>query len=112
MKTCQALLLAPLLLATPACGATKIVTVPVGFAVDATKVAGKSVVYVGGTAVRTTGDVLDGPDEMAKLDVTLKTRTGRTKHVRKTVKVKYLERELKKIEKKGRIVDVEVTAVD
>ena len=53
--------------------------------------------------------MLDGPDEMAKLDVTLKTRTGRTKHVRKTLKVKYLERELKKIEKKGRIVDVEVT---
>ena len=51
-------------------------------------------------------------DEKAKLHVTLKSRTGRTKHIRKTVKVKYLERELKKIEKKGRIVDVEVTTAD
>lgn len=109
MKPIQALLLVPLFLSLPACIATRIVTVPVGLAVDAVEVAGKSVVYVGGTAVRTTGDVLDGPDEMANLHVTLKTRSGRTKHIRKTVKVKYLERELKKIEKKGRIVDVEVT---
>jgi hypothetical protein len=64
---------------------------------------------LGGIAVRTTRDVIDGPDEMAKRDVTLKTRPGRTKHIRKTVKVKYLERELKEIEKRGRIVDVEVT---
>lgn len=109
MKPIQALLLVPLFLSLPACIATRIVTVPVGLAVDAVEVAGKGVVYVGGTAVRTTGDVLDGPDEMASLHVTLKTRSGRTKHIRKTVKVKYLERELKKIEKKGRIVDVEVT---
>ncbi|KCZ92697.1 hypothetical protein [Hyphomonas johnsonii] len=112
MKRFRYLLVAPLLLATPACVATKIVTVPVGIAVGATKMAGKSVIYVGGTAVRVTGDALDGPDEKVKLDVTLKTRTGRTKHVRKTVKVKYLEREIKKIEKKGRIVDVEVKKVD
>jgi len=112
MKPIQALLLVTLLLSLPACVATKIITVPVGLAVDVVEVTGKSVVYVGGTAVRTTGDVLDGPDEKAKLHVTLKTRTGRTKHIRKTVKVKYLERELKKIEKKGRIVDVEVTTAD
>ncbi len=112
MARLKILLLVPVLLMASACVASKVVTVPVGLAVGATKVAGKSVVYVGGMAVRTTGDVLDGPDEMARLHVTLKTRTGRTKHVRKTVKVKYLERELKKIEKKGRIVDVEVTAVD
>jgi hypothetical protein len=112
MKPIQALLLVCLLLSLPACIATRIVTVPVGLAVDAAEVAGKSVVYVGGTAVRTTGDVLDGPDEMANLDVTLKTRSGRTKHIRKTVKARYLERELKTIEKKGRIVDVEVTRAD
>ena len=104
MKPIQALVLVPLFLSLPACIATRIVTVPVGLAVDVVEVTGKSVVYVGGTAVRTTGDVLDGPDEKAKLHVTL--------HIRKTVKVKYLERELKKIEKKGRIVDVEVTTAD
>jgi len=112
MKPNKAFVLVPLFLSLPACIATKIVTLPVGLAVDAAELAGKGVVFVGGTAVRTTGDVLDGPDEMADLHVTLKTRSGRTKHIRKTVKVKYLERELKKIEKKGRIVDVEVTKAD
>ena len=34
------------------------------------------------------------------------------KHIRKTVKKKNLERELKKIGKKGKIVDVEVSPVD
>jgi len=79
--------------------------VPVGLAVDAVGLAGKSVVYVGGTAVRVTGDALDGPDEHVRLDVTYKSG----KHTRKTIKKKYLERELKKLGKKGKIVDVEVS---
>lgn len=62
--------------------------------------------------MRTTGDVLDGSDEMANLDVTLKTSSGRTKRIRNTVKVKYPERELKTIENKSRIVDVEVTKAE
>ncbi len=108
MRAIQTLLLAGLIAASPACMATKIVTVPVGLAVGATKVATKSVVYVGGTAVRVTGDALDGPDKMVHVDVTMKSG----KHVRKTVKAKYLERELDKLGKKGRIVDVEVTPAD
>lgn len=105
MTAIRALLLAGALAALPACLATKIVTVPVGLAADAAGAAGKGVVYAGGTAVRVTGDVLDGPDEKVRLDVTY--RNG--KHKRKTIKKKNLERELKQLGKKGRIVDVEVS---
>jgi len=105
MSVIRTLLIAGLIGTLPACVATKIVTVPVGLAVDAVGLAGKSVVYVGGTAVRVTGDALDGPDEHVRLDVTYKSG----KHVRKTVKKKNLERELKKLGKKGKIVDVEVS---
>lgn len=105
MRIIRAILLAAVFTIAPACVATKVVTVPVGLAVDAVGVAGKGVVWVGGTAVRVTGDVLDGPDEYVRLDVTY--RNG--KHVRKTIKKKNLERQLKKLGKKGRIVDVEVS---
>ncbi len=105
MRIIRAILLAAVFTIAPACAASKIVTVPVGFAVDAVGVAGKGVVWVGGTAVRVTGDVLDGPDEYVRLDVTYK--NGR--HVRKTIKKKNLERQLKKLGKKGKIVDVEVS---
>ena len=108
MTMIRAILLAGALVAAPACVATKIVTVPVGFAVDAVQVAGKGVVYVGGTAVRVTGDALDGPDEMVRLDVTYKNG----KHKTKTIKKKNLERELKELGKKGKIVDVEVSPAD
>jgi len=105
MRIIRAILLAGVLTMAPACVATKIVTVPVGLAVDAVGAAGKGVVYVGGTAVRVTGDALDGPDEHVRLDVTY--RNG--KHTKKTIKKKNLERELKKLGKKGKIVDVEVS---
>ena len=105
MSAIRAILIAGTLAALPACVATKIVTVPVGLAVDAVGAAGKGIVYVGGTAVRVTGDALDGPDEMIRLDVTYKNG----KHKRKTIKKKNLERELKTLGKKGKIVDVEVS---
>ncbi len=105
MSVIRTLLIAGLIGTLPACVATKIVTVPVGLAAGAVGFAGKSVVYVGGTAVRVTGDALDGPDEHVRLEVTYK--NGR--HKTKTIKKKYLERELKKLGKKGKIVDVEVS---
>ena len=108
MRVIRAILSAGLIATLPACLATKVVTVPVGLAVDAAGVAGKGVVWVGGTAVRVTGDALDGPDEKIRLDVTYKNG----KHVRKTIKKKNLERELKKLGKKGKIVDVEVSPAD
>nr|WP_321360850.1 hypothetical protein [uncultured Hyphomonas sp.] len=105
MSIIRAMLIAAVFTIAPACVATKIVTVPVGLAADAVGAAGKGVVRVGGTAVHVTGDVLDGPDEHVRLDVTY--RNGR--HVRKTIKKKNLERQLKKLGKKGKIVDVEVS---
>ena len=108
MSVIRTLLIAGLIGTLPACVATKIVTVPVGLAVDAVGFAGKSVVYVGGTAVRVTGDALYGPDEYDRLEVTYKNG----KHKTKTIKKKNLERELKKLGKKGKIVDVEVSPAD
>ena len=108
MRIIRAILLAAVFTIASGCVASKVVTVPVGLAVDAVGVAGKGVVWVGGTAVRVTGDALDGPDEMIRLDVTYKSG----KHTRKTIKKKYLERELKKLGKKGKIVDVEVSPAD
>ena len=107
MTAIRAILIAGALAAMPACAATKIVTLPVGIALDAAGVAGKGLVYVGGTAVRVTGDALDGPDEHVRLDVTY--QDGR--HAHDIVKKKNLERELKKFGKKGKIVDVEVSPV-
>ncbi|MEZ5955426.1 MAG: hypothetical protein R3C13_14105 [Hyphomonas sp.] len=88
--------------------AAKVVTAPVHVAGEVVEGTAKGVYYVGSAAVRVTGDALDGPDQMVRLDVTMKSG----KHVRKTIKAKNLERELNRIEKKGRIVDVEVTPVD
>jgi hypothetical protein len=102
--------LAALMLPLSGCLATKIVTVPVGLAVDAVQATGKGVVMVGGTAVRVTGDALDGPDEKVKLKVTYKKGKG-TRTTEKTVKAKYVEREIEKLSKKGRVVDVEVEPV-
>ncbi|WP_353255418.1 hypothetical protein [Hyphomonas sp.] len=99
--------LAALTLPLTGCLATKIVTVPVGLAVDAVQLTGKSVVYVGGTAVRVTGDALDGPDEMVRLTVTYKKGNG-TRTAEKVVKAKNVEREIKALSKKGKVLDVEV----
>ncbi|WP_321490894.1 hypothetical protein [uncultured Hyphomonas sp.] len=105
MRIIRAILITVVFTFVPACAASRIVTAPVGFAVDVVGVAGKGVVWVGGTAVRVTGDALDGPDEHVRLDVTYKNG----KHTRKTIKKKNLERELKKLGEKGTIVDVEVS---
>lgn len=104
------LILAALALTLPltGCVATKIVTVPVGLAGDALEATAKGVVYVGGTAVRVTGDALDGPDEMVRLDVTYK-KGKSTRTETREVKAKYVEREIKKMSKKGKVVDVEVS---
>lgn len=102
--------LAALTLPLTGCLATKIVTVPVGLAVDAVQLTGKSVVYVGGTAVRVTGDALDGPDEMVRLTVTYKKGNG-TRTAEKVVKAKNVEREIKALSKKGKVLDVEVEQV-
>jgi len=103
-------ILAALALTLPmtGCVATKIVTVPVSLAGDALEATAKGVVYVGGTAVRVTGDALDGPDEMVRLEVTYKKGKG-TRTETREVKAKYVEREIKKMSKKGKVVDVEVS---
>lgn len=93
------------------CLATKIVTVPASLAVDAVQATGKGVMYVGGTAVRVTGDALDGPDEMVRLEVTYK-KGKKTRTETKTVKAKYVEREIEKMSKKGKVIDVEVSPAD
>ena len=103
--------LAVLTLPLSGCLATKIVTVPVGLAVDAVQLTGRSVVYVGGTAVRVTGDALDGPDEMVRLTVTYKKGNG-TRTAEKVVKAKNVEREIKALSKKGKVLDVEVEQAD
>lgn len=97
-------------LVLPGCLATKIVTVPVGLAVDAVGATGKGVVTVGGYAVRETGDVLNGPDQRVKLTVSYKKGRG-TRTVTREVDSDDVERELNKLEKKGRIVDVSVEPV-
>ena len=109
----RSLILAATALTLPlsGCLATKIVTVPVGFAGDVLEGAGKGVMYVGGTAVRVTGDALDGPDEMVRLKVTYKKGKG-TRTKERTVKAKYVEREIKDMSKDGRVLDVEVSPLD
>lgn len=106
----RAVLMSALVLTLPlsGCLASKIVTVPVGLAVDAVEATGKGLIYVGGTAVRVTGDALDGPDEMVVMKVTYKKGKG-TRTTEKTVKAKYLEREIEKASRKGKIVDVAVS---
>lgn len=106
----RSFILAALALTLPVSGclASKIVTVPVSLAGEALEATAKGVVYVGGTAVRVTGDALDGPDEMVRLDVTYKKGKG-TRTETREVKAKYVEREIKKMSKKGKVVDVEVS---
>ncbi len=101
------LALAALTLPLTGCLATKIVTVPIGLAVDAVQATGKGVMYVGGTAVRVTGDALDGPDEMVRLTVTYKKGKG-TRTKERIVKAKYIEREIKDMSKDGKVLDVAV----
>jgi len=90
------------------CLASKIVTVPVGLAGDAIEATGKGVMYVGSTAVRVTGDALDGPDDMVRLEVTYK-KGKKTRTETKTVKAKHVEREIGKMSEKGKVIDVEVS---
>ncbi len=99
------------LLPLSGCLATKIVTVPVSLAGDVLEGAGKGALYVGGTAVRVTGDALDGPDEMVRVTVTYKKGKG-TRTKERTVKAKYVEREIKDMSKDGKVVDVEVSPAD
>jgi hypothetical protein len=92
------------------CVATRIVTAPISLAGDALEATGKSVVMVGGTAVRVTGDALDGPDEMVRLTVTYKKgRVERSEE--RIVKAKHVEREIKKMSKEGKVIDIEVSPV-
>lgn len=100
-----------LLLPLSGCLATKIVTVPVSLAGDVLEGAGKGALYVGGTAVRVTGDALDGPDEMVRVTVTYKKGKG-TRTKERTVKAKYVEREIKNMSKDGTVLDVEVSPAD
>jgi hypothetical protein len=93
------------------CLAAKVVTVPIGLAGAALEAAGKGVVMVGGTAVRVTGDALDGPDEMVRLKVTYKKGRGERTEER-IVKAKNIEREIKEMSKNGKVLDVEVAPVD
>jgi ribosomal protein L13 len=92
------------------CVASKIVTVPISLAGDALEATGKGVVMVGATAVRVTGDALDGPDEMVRLTVTYKKGRGERSEER-IVKAKHVEREIKKMSKEGKVIDIEVAPV-
>ncbi|MFN4225642.1 MAG: hypothetical protein ACK4HR_04935 [Hyphomonas sp.] len=106
------LILAALVCVLPlgGCLASKIVTVPAGLAGDALEATGKGALYVGGQAVRVTGDALDGPDERVRLEVTYrKGRTTRTET--REIKAKHLEREISKISGKGQVIDVEVSPI-
>ena len=105
------LYLCALLLPLSGCLATKNVTVPVSLAGDVLEGAGKGALYVGGTAVRVTGDALDGPDEMVRVTVTYKKGKG-TRTKERTVKAKYVEREIKDMSKDGTVLDVEVSPAD
>lgn len=104
----RTLILAAIALTLPlgGCLASKIVTVPVSLAGDALEGA----VNMGGYAVRVTGDALDGPDDMVRLEVTYKKGKG-TRTETREVKAKYFEREIKKMSKKGKILDVEVSPI-
>ncbi len=102
---------AALLLPLTGCLATKIVTVPVSLAGDILEGAGKSALSVGGTAVRVTGDALDGPDEMVRLTVTYKEGKG-TRTKERVVKAKNVEREIKDMSKDGKVLDVVVAPAD
>lgn len=93
------------------CLAAKIVTVPVGLAGDALEAAASGVILIGGTAVRVTGDALDGPDEMVRLDVIYRKGSGTRTETRK-VKARHVERELRQISKKGPIIDARVSPLD
>ncbi|MFN3911619.1 hypothetical protein [Hyphomonas sp.] len=104
---CLAALIVPL----TGCVAAKIVTVPVGLAGDVLEGAGKGALYVGGTAVRVTGDALDGPDEMVRLKVTYQKGKG-TRTRERIVKAKYVEREIKDMSRDGKVLDVEVSPAD
>lgn len=105
----RSLILAALALTLPlsGCLASKIVTVPVSLAGDALEATGKGVMYVGGATVRVTGDALDGPDEMVRLQMTYQ-KGGQRRTETREVKAKHVEREIKKMNKKGKVVDVSV----
>ncbi len=104
----RTLILAAIALTLPlsGCLASKIVTVPVGLAGDALEGA----VNIGGYAVRVTGDALDGPDDMVRLEVTYKKGKG-TRTETREVKAKHVEREIEKMSRKGKILDVEVSPI-
>ena len=93
------------------CLATRTVTVPIGLAGDALEATGRGIVMVGGTAVRVTGDALDGPDEMVRLTVTYR-KGKRERTEERVVKAKYVEREIKDMSRDGKVCDVEVSPVD
>ena len=89
------------------CLASNIVTVPVGLAGDALEATGKGVMYVGGTAVRVSGDALDGPDDMVRLRITY--QQGRsTRTETREVQATHVEREINKMSKQGKVIDVSV----
>ncbi len=107
------LLAAALLLALPAsgCVATKIVTVPVGLAASAVEGAGKGVMYVGGQAVRVTGDALGGPEEKVRLSVTYRRGRNSARTETKVIKAKNLEREVNRMSRRGEVIDVAVERI-
>lgn len=94
------------------CVATKLVTVPVSLAASAAEGAGKGAMYVGGQAVRVTGDALDGPDERVRLSVTYQRGRNSTHTESKVIKTKDLEREVSRMSRKGRRIDVAVERID
>ena len=94
------------------CVATKLVTVPVSLAASAVEGAGKGVMYVGVQAVRVTGDALDGPDERVRLSVTYERGRGRTRTETKVIKTRDIEREVERMGRKGKVIDVAVERID
>ncbi len=89
------------------CLASRIVTVPVALAGDALEAAASGVILVGGTAVRVTGNALDGPDDMVELTVICR-EGARTRTRTARVPAKQVRRELPTLCKKGQIIDARV----
>ena len=111
MPPIRTLLIAGMMTLLPACIASKIVTVPVSVAGDVVEGTAKGAYAVGSGAVSMTGDALDGPEQEVRLKVTVK-KSGGTRTYRRTVKSDDIERELRKIRRKGTIVDVQVEPVE
>ncbi|MFN7056624.1 hypothetical protein [Hyphomonas sp.] len=93
------------------CVAAAIVTAPIRLAGNVLEAGGKGLIYVGGQAVRVTGDLLDGPDQEVRLTITYQRGRNSTRSESKIIKAKDLEREVQRMSRRGKVIDVVVEPV-